>query len=100
MNAHPHHYELHAEDELTRILNEAKADRRPVVLTTPTDRFRVIRDTDTVNLTDDPAAHFDAAKVRAAVHASAGAMAGVDRDALLADLRAQRGQDSTGRPAD
>jgi len=100
MNAQPHHYRLNAEDDLTRLLNEAKADRRPVVIETPTDRFRVVRDTDTVNLTDDPQAHYDAAKVRAAVHASAGVMTGVDRDELLADLRAQRGQNSTGRPAE
>lgn len=30
----PHRYQLHAEDELTHILNEAGADKRPVILET------------------------------------------------------------------
>ena len=35
-----------------------------------------------------------------AIHAAAGTMKGVNRDELLADLRAERGQDSIGRPAE
>lgn len=34
----------------------------------------------------------DPQKIREAIHAAAGAMKGVDRDELLADLRAERGQ--------
>jgi len=99
-HAQPHRYQLHAEDELTRVLNEARADKRPVILETPDARYQVIRETETVNLTDDPWANYDPEKVRAALRASAGILKGVDRDELLADLRAERGQDSIGRPAE
>jgi hypothetical protein len=37
-------------------------------------------------------------KMRGAVHAAAGTMRGVNRDELLANLRAERGKDSIGRP--
>jgi hypothetical protein len=45
-------------------------------------------------------AGYDPIKVLADLRASAGALVGVDRDELLADIRAQRGQASQGRPAD
>ena len=38
-------------------------------------------------------------RVRRALQESAGALAGVDRDALLDDLYAARSQESSGRPA-
>ena len=41
---------------------------------------------------------YDPARAQAALRASAGALTGVDRDELLADVRAQRAQDSAGRP--
>ena len=44
-------------------------------------------------------ATYDAGQVRQALQASRGALAGVDREELLRDLHAQRGQDSSGRPA-
>ncbi|HEY7060649.1 MAG TPA: hypothetical protein VII06_04160 [Chloroflexota bacterium] len=49
---------------------------------------------------DDIWASYDPAKVLAGLRASAGILAGVDRDALLADIRAQRGHDSQDRPDD
>ena len=42
---------------------------------------------------------YDPDRVRAALHASIGLLAGVDTEQLKADLRAQRAQDSAGRPA-
>jgi hypothetical protein len=41
---------------------------------------------------------YDPAKVLAGLSASAGALVGTNRDELLADIQAQRGQDSQGRP--
>jgi hypothetical protein len=43
---------------------------------------------------------YDPEKVLHAMHEAAGLFAGVDREQLLRDLREQREQDSTGRPAD
>jgi hypothetical protein len=44
--------------------------------------------------------NYDPVKAKAALHASVGALAHVDVETLLSDLREQRKQDSTGRPAD
>ncbi len=43
--------------------------------------------------------NYDPDRVLRALHESAGAFRGIDRDQLLADLAEQRGQDSSGRPA-
>ncbi|MGI8553031.1 MAG: hypothetical protein ACR2PL_19935 [Dehalococcoidia bacterium] len=48
---------------------------------------------------DDPWAAYDPERVRAALRASAGALKGIDREELWTDLKAQRAQDSHGRPA-
>jgi hypothetical protein len=45
-------------------------------------------------------ADYDPDGVLAGLRASAGALAGVDRDALLADLRSQRRQASQGRASE
>ena len=42
---------------------------------------------------------YDPARVRAGLRKSAGAFRGLDREAFLADMREQRQQESTGRPA-
>jgi CO/xanthine dehydrogenase Mo-binding subunit len=98
MNAEP--YTINLDHDLARRLREA--GQQPVILEDEDGgiRYRVLRETDHVNFTDEPWAHYDAEKMRRAVHAAAGILVGVDRDELLADLRAQRGQDSHGRPAD
>jgi excisionase family DNA binding protein len=44
-------------------------------------------------------ASYDPSRVKAALRRSAGALATVDRRALLKDIRRQRSQDSKGRPA-
>lgn len=99
MNAQPHHYRLNPEDELTRVLNRAKVDKRPVIIETPDDRYQVIRDRETVNLTDDPWANYDPEKVQAALRAGAGALQGVDTERLLREIYEEREQDTPGRPA-
>ncbi len=98
MNAQPRPYKVNPDSELARRLSEA--DRQPVILDNAGVRYRVVREVSEVQMTDDPWAHYDADKIRAAIRASAGALKGVDRDELLADLHAQRGQNSHGRPAE
>ena len=98
MSAQPQPYKLSPGSELARLLKQS--DRQPVVLETEGIRYRVVRETEHINLTEDPQATYDARKVRAVVRASAGVLKGVGRDELLADLRAERGQDSIGRPAE
>lgn len=44
--------------------------------------------------------YYDAKRVREALRASTGALRGVNRDELLADIHAERAQDSQGRPGD
>jgi len=41
---------------------------------------------------------YDADEVKRALRRAAGALRGVNREALLKDIRASRGQDSRGRP--
>lgn len=56
----------------------------------------------TIERADRPAdiwSGYDPARVRAGLHKSSGAFRRLDRRAFLADLREQRQQDSTGRPA-
>jgi hypothetical protein len=43
-------------------------------------------------------ADYDPKNVKAALQQSAGALAGIDREAFLADISASREQDSPGRP--
>ena len=50
--------------------------------------------------TQDIWANYDVERVRQALRLSRGALTGVDRATLLADIHAQRGQDSSGRPAE
>jgi len=48
----------------------------------------------------NPWVNYDPVKAKAALHASVGVLAHVDVDNLLSDLREQRRQDSSGRPAE
>jgi hypothetical protein len=47
----------------------------------------------------DSWADYDPEKVKQGLKRSAGALAGVDHEALKKDIKSQRGQDSRGRPA-
>ena len=78
--------------ELDRLLEEANG--ASLVLVRDGVRYRLERDHD-----DDIWANYDPDRVFQALRDSAGALAHVDTEELKADLRAQRGQDSHGRPA-
>jgi hypothetical protein len=78
----------------TSELAQALADAdEPVVLKSNGVRYRVLREEDALF------AGYDPSRVRDALRESAGALEGVDVTALKRALRAQRAQDSQGRPA-
>ena len=78
------------ESELGRILDEAAAGN--VILEKAGVRFRLVR------ATDDPFASYDPERALAAFERAAGLFDGMDDEELKEDLRAQRSQDSIGRP--
>lgn len=78
------------DSELGRIMDEAST--QDVVLEKNGVRFRLAR------ANDDPLAEYDPERAQAAWQSTAGMLRSVDADALIADLREQRGQDSNGRP--
>lgn len=102
MNVQPQTHQINQEieRELARRLTRARADNTPAEVEIAGNRYRLVPVDDDIQMTDEPNAHYDPQKMRAAIHAAAGTMKGVDRDELLADLRAERGQDSIGRPAE
>lgn len=79
--------------ELARLLEEAAV--APLILEKDGERYRLNREEGT----EDIWAGYDPEKVREALMQSAGALAHVDREELLADLHEQREQKSHGRPA-
>lgn len=79
------------ESELGQAL--AAVDDAPLLLERSGARFQVTR------VRDALWADYDPQRVRRALRESAGALAGVDVDALKQELREQRSQDSLGRPA-
>lgn len=92
-----HTIKLNPDDELARRLSQR--DAAPVFVEANGVRFRVVRDTPEINLTDDPFAVYDVEKVRAGLKVSAGAFRGVDTGALKRDIWEAREQDTPGRPA-
>jgi TPP-dependent 2-oxoacid decarboxylase len=88
------------ERELARYLDRAKNENKPAEVMIAGNLYRLVPVDDDIQMTDEPNANYDPQKMSEAIHAAAGTMKGVNRDELLADLRAERGQDSIGRPAD
>jgi hypothetical protein len=79
------------ESDLGRAL--AEAVDMPIILEREGKRFQVIR------ANDDLWTGYDPQRVRRALRQSAGALNGVDTATLKRELREQRSQNSTGRPA-
>lgn len=71
----------------------AAVDEAALVLERSGTRFRVTREHDALW------AGYDSERARRALRESAGALAGVDVAVLKRELREQRSQDSSGRPA-
>jgi len=80
--------------ELAHLLEEA--ENTSLILEKNGELYRVDRQ---VEETEDIFAHYDSKRAQEALKRSVGALAYVDREELLADLREQREQDSHGRPA-
>lgn len=72
---------LNPEDELAQRLDEVAG--QPVVIEHNGVRYRIEP--------EDPFAFYDPEKMRAAIHAGAGAFKGIDREQFLADIREARG---------
>ncbi len=102
MSAQPQQSQMNQdiERELARRITTAEAENKPAVVEIAGNLYRLVPVDDDIQMTDEPNAHYDPQKMREAIHAAAGTMKGVNRDELLADLRAERGQDSIGRPAE
>jgi hypothetical protein len=81
------------DSELARFLDRMGA--MPVLLEKGGKLYRLTEETQ-----EDVWASYDPKKTRAALRKSAGALRGVDREELLADIHLSREQDSHGRPAD
>lgn len=102
MSAQPQQSQMNQEieRELARRLTKAVAENKPAVVEIAGNLYRLVPVDDDIQMTDEPNASYDPQKMRDAIHAAAGTMKGVNREELLADLRAERGQDSIGRPAE
>lgn len=99
------------ESEIAQLIHEAETAGGTLRIQLGGVRYAVVRedepddddprDFDPV-LVSDPEKiweNYDPERALRAIHKSASAFRGIDRDQLLADLAAQRGQDSGGRPA-
>ncbi|SRR5579884_635347 len=91
-----------ASSELRQLVERVRQTRQPVPLTQNGEVVAVVEPAPTATGpapgTEDIFAGYDPQKVLAGLRASAGALVGTDRDELLADIHAQRGQNSQGRP--
>jgi hypothetical protein len=85
-------FQVEPGSELDRLLEQANG--APLVLVRGGVRFRVERESDPTDIW----AGYDPEKVLQAFQEAAGAWRNIDTEALKADIRAQRGQDSIGRP--
>jgi hypothetical protein len=94
MASEPKRIKVGPGSELAHLLEQATV--APLILDKDGELFRVDH---MQRERDDIWASYDTTRVREALKKSAGALAGVDREQLLADTRAQRAQDSKGRPA-
>lgn len=86
------------DSELGRTLKAAQANGEPVLVDTGEAIYTIVVAPPPAE-TDDVLAHYDPEAAIAGLRALQDALAGVDRERLLRDLREQRAQDSAGRPA-
>jgi hypothetical protein len=82
---------------LGSVFDDIEKEKHPIVVERAGHLYRVELQG---KVTQDIWAGYDPGRVRDALKRSAGALSGVDREKLVADIHAQRGQDSRGRPAE
>ncbi len=95
-------YAVEPGSDLAVLLRDAEREDAPVTLDTDGRSYRVVPDGASVPAPVPEGAiwqGYDADSVLAAFRAARGAFNGIDRQQLLADIQAQRGQDTHGRPA-
>lgn len=80
--------------ELDRLLEEANGE--PLILLRDGVRYRIERQ----DAKPDIWANYDPERARRVLRETAGAWKDIDTESLKADIKAQRGQDSFGRPGD
>ena len=88
--------------DLFRLVEEVKATRTPRILKRDSEPVAMLMPVGAAIQRSHPHmrsiwTHYDPMRVKAALHQSAGALQGVDREELLTDLASQRSQESTGR---
>jgi tRNA(fMet)-specific endonuclease VapC len=89
--------------DLLRLVEEVKATRTPRILKRESEPVAMLMPVGATIQRSHPHkrsiwTHYDPLRVKAALHQSAGALQGVDREELIRDLASQREQKSTGRP--
>ncbi|MBV9280605.1 MAG: hypothetical protein JOZ41_11025, partial [Chloroflexi bacterium] len=77
-----------------RVFDQVSQHNQPVIVERNGERFRLQKEEST-----DIWADYDPESAREALRGAAGILAGMDIDELVAEIYAQRDQDSTGRPA-
>jgi len=82
---------------LRTVFDAVQREKKPVLVEKEGQLFRVERES--LHEPADIWAGYSPARVRAGLRRSAGAFRGLDREAFLADVKEQREQESTGRPA-
>ncbi len=82
---------------LRAVFDAVQREKKPVLVEREGQLFRVERES--LREAADIWARYSPERVRAGLRRSAGAFRGLDREAFLADVKEQREQESTGRPA-
>jgi hypothetical protein len=88
--------------DLLRLVEEVHATKQPRILKRDSEPVAMLMPVGTAVQHSHPQkrtiwTHYNPKRVRTALKVSAGALQGVDREALLRDLANQRSQESTGR---
>ena len=96
MPRHRKPVKVRPDSELGLTLKKALASGEPVIIDTGEDRYTLL--VELMEPARDVFARYDPQATIAGLRALDEALAGVDREELLRDLREQRVQDSRGRP--
>jgi hypothetical protein len=83
--------------QLRTVFDAVDREKKPILVEKEGQLFRVEKEQ--LHEPADIWAGYNPERVRAGLRKSAGAFSGLDRDSFLTDLKAQREQDSSGRPA-
>ncbi|MBI5287872.1 MAG: hypothetical protein HY873_02740 [Chloroflexi bacterium] len=99
----PQRVHWNSDKDIVRVVREVAEDGEPRAIERDGETVAVLLSPDdfadlNAGTVGQPWAGYDPDRARRALEAATGALTGVDTEALQSDLRAQRGQDSSGRP--